>query len=105
MIVLVKISARRYVAIDTPKHESAWTTISVRGWAERDDDGVIYGRGDLIAGPADLDTCYAAMAKRAAENKALVRIADWERLQKERADALREANAALQARQKAEGWS
>jgi hypothetical protein len=103
MIVLVKLSARRYIVIDAPRQESAWTTIAVRAWAGRTDDGYVYGRGDVIAGPADIDTCYAAMAKHAAESKSLVPNAEWERLQTERAAALREANVAIQASRKAEG--
>jgi hypothetical protein len=100
MIVLVKLSARRYLAIDAPRQESAWTSIEVRPWAEHDDDGFVYSRADIIAGPADLDTCYAAMAKHAAEKKALVRYADWKQIEQERSDALKQANADLQARRK-----
>lgn len=103
MIVLVQLTARRFVVIDAPAYESTWTTISVRGWAEHDDDGAIYGRGTLIAGPADMDTCYAAIAKHAADHQALVRYADWEQRQKARAEALKAENAALQARRKADG--
>jgi hypothetical protein len=103
MIVLVKLSARRYVVIDTPHYESAWTTNAVRGWAQAEDDGVVYASGNLIAGPADITTCYAAMAKHAAENKALVRHAEWEHLQQVRADAVKAANVTLQASRKAEG--
>jgi len=101
MIVLVQISPRRYIAIDAPKRESTWTTIATRGYAEHHDVGVIYGRGDLIAGPADYETCQTAMAKVAAERDALMPYTEWERLQKERAEALVAANIELQARRTA----
>lgn len=84
MIVIVKVSARRYMVIDAPTVESAWRS-TAQGYHQGDPadrPGYIYGAGDLIAGPADFTTCdLAAMehAKRigkirtAAENEATIR--------------------------------
>jgi hypothetical protein len=94
MIVLIRLTARRYLAIDAPTQAEAWTSLGRSSTGGT--DGVTYARGDIIAGPADIDTIYAAMFEHARAANKLVPIATWEQHQKEHADALKDLNRQLQ---------
>jgi len=92
MIVFVKVSARRYFALDCPTVPSGW-----RGTAATPRDaGYVYGFADIIAGPADWSTVEAAAAAFARSEGAMWTAAEWEAEQKVRSEALKTANMKIQ---------
>lgn len=94
MIVIVKVSARRWIVIDSPKYEHAWRSTA----GQQREHGYIYASGTLVAGPADWQTCDRA-AHIYAEHAGKIRTAaEWEITQQERAEQLRQANEQLKGR-------
>lgn len=100
MIVLVKLSARRYMVLDCPTVATAWTSIGTAQDASspRDQRGWMYSRADIIAGPADLDTCYTAAAQYAEAHQQTIAYTDYQEIEKARAEEIKRINQEIQER-------
>ena len=76
MIVIVKVTPRRYIAVDTTYEETGWRSTAE---GHRRGNGYIYASGTLIAGPADWTTVDNAAYKAAEHGCGQILTADqWE---------------------------
>jgi hypothetical protein len=93
MIVIVKLSARRYIAVETQKYESAWTS----GMRCPEGYGLITAGGTIIAGPGPhLDVMLAAQeyAGRECPDK-IIAYEMWKDIENERHARIKELNKGL----------
>lgn len=101
MIIFVRMSERRHLAIETNAIEEAWR--SAGNYAKKDDEGVVYAFGEIIAGPASYEIVTAAMSMHALCSNALMPYMEWQKILKERSDRIDAINKEIQDRRKAGG--
>lgn len=103
MIVFVKVSPRRWLALDCPKYESGWR--STHRGRQPDapagtEEGILYATADIIAGPADWTTVEQAAIQHArdASPGKIVSAAQWDVIQKHRGEQLKALNQRIRDR-------
>ena len=79
MIIIVKVSARRWMVVESATSESAWQRSAA---STTKDDGYIYTIGTILAGPADWQTCEQAAHEYAQRTGTIRTLAEWDAMLK-----------------------